>query len=61
MRMKRTSGALITSLGLHLLLAFIAGIYLITQTPYFQEIIIGDILQLPTAPTSMLANPIFSC
>ena len=58
MRIKRTSGALMTSLGLHLLLAFIAGIYLITQTPYFQEIIIGDILQ-PTKPKKpTVRNPV---
>ena len=49
MRTKRTSGALLTSLGLHLVLAFLAGIYLIAQTPYFQEFIGAEILQ-PTKP-----------
>ena len=49
MRTKRTSGALLTSLGLHLVLAFLAGIYLITQTPHFRELISGDILE-PTKP-----------
>ena len=58
MRMKRTSGALMTSLGLHLLLAFIAGVYLIAQTPYFQGIIAGDILQ-PTKPKKpTVRNPV---
>ena len=42
MRTKRTSGALLTSLGLHLVLAFLAGVYLITQTPHFQEFIDTD-------------------
>ena len=32
-RMKRTSGALITSVVLHLAIAFVTGIYLMTQTP----------------------------
>ena len=58
MRIKRTSSALMTSLGLHLLLAFIAGVYLITQTPHFQEIIAGEILQpmKPKKPT--VRNPV---
>ena len=49
MRTKRTSGALLTSLGLHLVLAFLAGVYLITQTPHFQEFIDATILE-PTKP-----------
>ena len=49
MRTKRTSGALLTSLGLHLVLAFLAGIYLITQTPHFQEFIGAEIFE-PTKP-----------
>ena len=58
MRIKRTSGALMTSLGLHLLLAFIAGVYLITQTPYFQEIITGEILQPAKPPKPIVRKPV---
>lgn len=45
MSAKRTSGALMTSLVLHLVLAFVAGIYLITQTPHFQEFIGAEVIQ----------------
>ena len=45
MSAKRTSGALMTSLVLHLVLAFVAGIYLITQTPHFRELIGAEIIQ----------------
>ena len=53
MRTKRTSGALLTSLGLHLVLAFVAGLYLIAQTPHFQEFIGVEVLkqQAPPKPT----------
>ena len=50
MRIKRTSGALMTSLGFHLVLVLIGGIYLMTQTPYFQEFIDAEILQSTKPP-----------
>ena len=62
MRMKRTSGALMTSLSLHLVLVLIGGIYLMTQTPYFQEFIDAEILQStkPPKPTvrKLVVKPI---
>ena len=44
MREKITSGALITSLVLHLLIAFVAGIYLVTQTERFKDLMGIDVL-----------------
>ena len=58
MRTKRTSGALLTSLGLHLVLAFLAGIYLITQTPHFREYIGAEILQPTKPPKPTVKRPI---
>ena len=37
MSAKRTSGAFMTSLVLHVIIAAIAGIYLVTQTEQFQR------------------------
>ena len=45
MREKITSGALITSLVLHLIIAFIAGIYLVTQTEQFKDLMDIDVFQ----------------
>ena len=58
MSAKRTSGALITSLGLHLVLVFIAGIYLITQTPHFQEFIGAEILESTKPPKPTVREPV---
>ena len=38
MRGKITSGALMTSLVLHLIIAFVSGIYFITQTERFKDL-----------------------
>ena len=59
MRAKRTSGALVTSLVLHLVLAFVAGIYLITQTPHFQEFIGAEVIQLTKPPKPIVRNPCY--
>ena len=45
MREKITSGALITSLVLHLIIAFVAGIYLVTQTERFKDLMGIEVLQ----------------
>ncbi len=58
MRIKRTSGALITSMVLHLVIAFVTGIYLITQTPQFQEFIGADLIQLKVPPGPKVRKPI---
>ena len=53
MRAKRTSSAFMTSLVLHAVAAFLVGVYLITQTPQFQEFIGAEILEpiKPKKPT----------
>ena len=56
MRMKRTSGALMTSVVLHLVIAFVAGIYLVTQTERFKDLIGIDVLQPEEAPKPMIGR-----
>ncbi|RKU32172.1 hypothetical protein C6499_03740 [Candidatus Poribacteria bacterium] len=58
MRVKRTSGALMTSVVVHLVIAFVTGIYLITQTPRFQELIDVEVLQLKVPPGPKVRKPI---
>ena len=58
MRLKRTSGALITSVVLHLAIAIVTGIYLITQTPRFQEFIGVETLQLKVPPGPKVRKPV---
>ncbi len=58
MRVKRTSGALITSVVLHLAIAIVTGIYLITQTPRFQEFIGVEMLQLKVPPGPKVRKPV---
>ncbi len=58
MRMKRTSGALIISVALHLVIAFVTGIYLITQTPRFQDLIGAEVLQLKVPPGPKVRKPV---
>ena len=58
MRVKRTSGALMTSVALHLAIAIVTGIYLITQTPRFQEFIGVEMLQLKVPPGPKVRKPI---
>ena len=58
MRVKRVSGALMTSVALHLVVAIITGIYLIAQTPRFQELIGVEMLQLKEPPGPKVRKPI---
>ena len=58
MRMKRTSGALMTSMLLHLVIVFVTGIYLITQAPQFRELIDAEVLQLKVLPGPTVRKPI---
>ena len=58
MRVKRTSGALMISVVLHLVIAFVTGIYLITQTPRFQEFIGVEMLQLKVPPGPKVRKPV---
>ena len=50
MRKKITSGALMTSLILHLVIAFVAGIYLVAQTERFKDLIGIEVFQPKKAP-----------
>lgn len=54
--MKRTSGALMTSVVLHLVIAFVAGIYLVTQTERFKDLIGIEVLQPEEAPKPMIGR-----
>ena len=58
MRIKRTSGALMTSLGLHLVIVFVTGIYLITQTPQFRELIDVEVIQRKVPPGPKVRKPV---
>ena len=58
MPVKRTSGALMTSVALHLVVAIVTGIYLITQTSRFQEFIGVEMLQLKVPPGPKVRKPI---
>ena len=51
MSAKRTSGAFMTSLVLHVcVIAFIAGIYLVTQTEQFKDLVGAEVLQPKEPP-----------
>ena len=56
MREKITSRALITSLVLHLIIAFVAGIYLVTQTERFKDLIGIEVLQPEEPPKPMIGR-----
>ena len=58
MRMKRTSGAFITSVVLHLVIVFVTGIYLITRTQHVHELITAEVLQLKTPQGPTVRKPI---
>ena len=58
MRTRRISGALIISVLLHLTIAFVTGIYLITQTPRFRELINAEVLQRKVPPGPKVRKPI---
>ena len=58
MRIKRTSSALMTSLVLHLVIVFVTGIYLITQTPRGRELINAEVLQRKVPPGPKVRKPI---
>ena len=58
MRKKRTASALMISVVLHLVIAFVTGVYLITQTPRFQEVIGADVIQLKVPLGPRVRKPI---
>ena len=58
MHIKKTASALIISVVFHLVIAFVTGIYLITQTPRFQEFIGAEMLQLKVPPGPKVRKPV---
>ncbi len=58
MSAKRTSGALMTSLVLHAVIAFIAGIYLVTQTEQFKDLVGADVLKPQEPPKPKVRKPV---
>ena len=54
----RTSGALITSLLVHIVLILIAGVYFVTQTEPFQQLIRAQFTNLPEPPKIKIQKPI---
>ena len=58
MSVKRTSGALMTSLVLHLVLALIAGLYFVTQTQTFKDLVGVETLEPPDPPKPKVRKPI---
>lgn len=58
MHKKRTASALMISVVLHLIIAVVTSIYLITQTPRFQEFIGAEVLQLKVPPGPKVRKPI---
>ena len=50
MRERITSGALITSLVLHLVIAFVVGLYFVTQTERFKDLMGIEVLHLKEPP-----------
>ena len=55
---KRTSSALMVSVLLHLVVVFVTGIYLITQTPRFQDFIGVEVLQRKVPPGPKVRKPV---
>ena len=58
MSAKKTSGALMTSLIVHGVAFFIAGIYLVTQTQQFKDLVGTDILQAKEPPKPQVRKPV---
>ena len=58
MSAKRTSGAFMTSLVLHAIIAFVAGIYLVTQTEQFKDLVGAEVLQPKEPPKPKVRKPV---
>ena len=58
MSVKKTSGAFVTSLVLHGVIAFIAGIYLVTQTEQFKDLVGAEVLQPKEPPKPKVRKPV---
>ncbi len=58
MSAKKTSGALMTSLILHGVAVLILGVYLVTQTPQFKDLVGAQVLELPEPPKPQVRKPV---
>lgn len=58
MRAKRTSRAFMTSLVLHLAIAFIVSLYLVSQTRQFKDLVGVDVLKFSKPPKPTVRKPI---
>ena len=58
MSAKRTSGALMTSLLVHVVLILIAGVYFVTQTETFQDLVGLQFAKPPKSPKPKVRKPI---
>ena len=58
MSAKRMSGAFMTSLVLHLIIAFVAGIYLVSQTEHFKDLIGAEVLKAKDSPKPKVRKPV---
>ncbi|MCZ6676418.1 MAG: DUF4159 domain-containing protein [Candidatus Poribacteria bacterium] len=58
MSAKKMSGALMTSLIVHGVIFFIAGVYLVTQTQQFKDVFGADLLQAKEPPKPQVRKPV---
>ena len=58
MSAKRNTGAFMTSLVIHGVLAAIAGIYLVTQTQQFKDLVGAEVLQAKEPPKPQVRKPV---
>ena len=58
MSAKKTSGALMTSLVLHGVAVLILGVYLVTQTPQFKDLVGAEVLNPREPPKPQVRKPV---
>ena len=58
MSAKKTSGALMTSMIVHGVAFVIAGIYLVTQTQQFKDLVGAEVLQAKEPPKPQVRKPV---
>ena len=58
MSVKRMSGALMTSIMLHVAIVIVAGFYLVTKTQKFKDLVGAEVLQTKEAPKPKVRKPI---
>ena len=58
MSAKKTSGAFMTSLVIHLVIAFVASLYLVSQTQQFKDLVGADVLKAKDPPKPKVRKPV---